>query len=135
MKAFFIYKDTTWIKQRVQCPQTPVKNKLMVRIESSDEVDMKGTDQQRVSTRRKLKSVTDQTKQSRSRVGILLASHGPLAKMFGCVVAGRIIQTNLQQVDDTHAYFELPNASSINHVCVFLLGTGMYIGYRLLCPS
>jgi hypothetical protein len=43
--------------------------------------------------------------------------------MFGCVVAGRIIQTNLQQVDDTHAYFELPNASSINHICVFLLGS------------
>ncbi|KAF8743570.1 hypothetical protein AX14_002118 [Amanita brunnescens Koide BX004] len=43
--------------------------------------------------------------------------------MFGCVVAGRIIQTNLQQVDDTHAYFELPNASGINHICVFLLGS------------
>ncbi|TFK31333.1 hypothetical protein BDQ12DRAFT_729652 [Crucibulum laeve] len=43
--------------------------------------------------------------------------------MFGCCVAGRLLQTNLQQVDDTHALFELPNASSINHVCVFLLGT------------
>ncbi|KAF8625075.1 hypothetical protein AX15_005557 [Amanita polypyramis BW_CC] len=43
--------------------------------------------------------------------------------MFGCVVAGRIVQTNLQQVDETHAYFELPNASTINHLCVFLLGT------------
>lgn len=42
--------------------------------------------------------------------------------MFGCVVAGRVIQTNLQQVDETHAYFELPNASTINHICVFLLG-------------
>ena len=44
--------------------------------------------------------------------------------MFGCVVAGRLLQTDLQQVDETHALFELPNASSINHLCVFLLGTG-----------
>ncbi|ESK92258.1 inositol metabolism protein opi10 [Moniliophthora roreri MCA 2997] len=43
--------------------------------------------------------------------------------MFGCCVAGRPLQTNLQQVDETHALFELPNASTINHVCVFLLGT------------
>ncbi|KAH9474638.1 Protein OPI10-like protein [Psilocybe cubensis] len=43
--------------------------------------------------------------------------------MFGCCVAGRLLQTNLIQVDETHAYFELPNASTINHVCVFLLGT------------
>ncbi|KAF9647095.1 DUF775-domain-containing protein [Thelephora ganbajun] len=43
--------------------------------------------------------------------------------MFGCVVAGRPLQTNLQQVDETHALFELPNASTINHICVFLLGT------------
>ncbi|KAF9007097.1 hypothetical protein BDQ17DRAFT_1302524 [Cyathus striatus] len=43
--------------------------------------------------------------------------------MFGCCVAGRLLQTNLQQVDETHALFELPNASQINHVCVFLLGT------------
>ncbi|TFK29462.1 DUF775-domain-containing protein [Coprinopsis marcescibilis] len=43
--------------------------------------------------------------------------------MFGCCVAGRPLQTNLIQVDETHAYFELPFASSINHVCVFLLGT------------
>ncbi|THU95935.1 DUF775-domain-containing protein [Dendrothele bispora CBS 962.96] len=43
--------------------------------------------------------------------------------MFGCLVAGRLLQTNLQQVDETHALFELPNASTINHVCVFLLGT------------
>ncbi|KAJ7481833.1 hypothetical protein FB451DRAFT_1237291 [Mycena latifolia] len=43
--------------------------------------------------------------------------------MFGCCVAGRLLQTNLQQVDETHAVFELPAASAINHVCVFLLGT------------
>jgi hypothetical protein len=44
--------------------------------------------------------------------------------MFGCVVAGRLLQTGLTQVDETHAYFELPAAEAINHVCVFLLGTG-----------
>jgi len=43
--------------------------------------------------------------------------------MFGCCVAGRLLQTNLQQIDDTHAIFELPAASTINHICVFLLGT------------
>ncbi|KAJ7443926.1 hypothetical protein B0H11DRAFT_2090232 [Mycena galericulata] len=43
--------------------------------------------------------------------------------MFGCCVAGRLLQTNLQQVDETHAYFEIPAASAVNHVCVFLLGT------------
>ncbi|EPQ51980.1 DUF775-domain-containing protein [Gloeophyllum trabeum ATCC 11539] len=43
--------------------------------------------------------------------------------MFGCCVAGRLMQTNLQQIDETHAMFELPNAGSINHICVFLLGT------------
>lgn len=43
--------------------------------------------------------------------------------MFGCVVAGRLLQTNLQHIDETHAIFELPSASTINHICVFLLGT------------
>ncbi|KAI0795587.1 hypothetical protein C8Q75DRAFT_803454 [Abortiporus biennis] len=42
--------------------------------------------------------------------------------MFGCLVAGRLLQTNLQQIDETHALFELPAAESINHICVFLLG-------------
>jgi len=45
------------------------------------------------------------------------------AIMFGCCVAGRLLQTNLQQIDDTHAVFELPAANTINHICVFLLGT------------
>ncbi|KAF8257767.1 DUF775-domain-containing protein [Lactarius quietus] len=43
--------------------------------------------------------------------------------MFGCCVAGRLLQTNLQQIDETKAAFELPAAESINHICVFLLGT------------
>ncbi|GLB40005.1 putative DUF775-domain-containing protein [Lyophyllum shimeji] len=43
--------------------------------------------------------------------------------MFGCCVAGRLMQTDLKQVDATHAYFELPAAGTINHLMVFLLGT------------
>ncbi|KAF9224723.1 DUF775-domain-containing protein [Gyrodon lividus] len=43
--------------------------------------------------------------------------------MFGCCVAGRLLQINLQQVDETHALFEIPAAEKVNHVCVFLLGT------------
>ncbi|KAG1743752.1 DUF775-domain-containing protein [Suillus paluster] len=43
--------------------------------------------------------------------------------MFGCCVAGRLLQTDLRQVDETHALFEIPAAEKVNHVCVFLLGT------------
>jgi len=46
--------------------------------------------------------------------------------MFGCCVAGRLLQTNLQQIDETKAAFELPAAETINHICVFLLGTGAH---------
>ena len=54
--------------------------------------------------------------------------------MFGCCVAGRLLQTNLQQIDDTHAAFELPAAGSINHICVFLLGTGASPSSRTPSP-
>jgi len=43
--------------------------------------------------------------------------------MFGCVVAGRLVQTDLHQIDSTHFVFPLQSAASINHICVFLLGT------------
>ncbi|KAJ2491526.1 hypothetical protein IWW37_002198 [Coemansia sp. RSA 2050] len=43
--------------------------------------------------------------------------------MFGCIVAGRLVQTNLQQVDVNKYVFELPDAYNINHIVVFLLGT------------
>ncbi|KAJ2877411.1 hypothetical protein FB639_003769 [Coemansia asiatica] len=43
--------------------------------------------------------------------------------MFGCIVAGRLVQTNLQQVDANKYVFELPDAHNINHIVVFLLGT------------
>ncbi|KAJ1553651.1 Coiled-coil domain-containing protein 81, partial [Cladochytrium tenue] len=43
--------------------------------------------------------------------------------MFGCIVAGRLVQTNMQQVDATKYIFELPDARSINHIVVFMTGT------------
>ncbi|KAI8913396.1 C11orf73, partial [Gorgonomyces haynaldii] len=49
--------------------------------------------------------------------------------MFGCIVAGRLIQTNLQQVGDGKYVFELPDAYTINHLVVFLLGTPFPAGY------
>ncbi|KZT52593.1 DUF775-domain-containing protein [Calocera cornea HHB12733] len=42
--------------------------------------------------------------------------------MFGCCVAGRLVQTDLVQVDNTHCVFNIPSASTVNHVCVFLTG-------------
>lgn len=53
--------------------------------------------------------------------------------MFGCVVAGRLLQTNLQHIDETHAIFEVPSASTINHICVFLLGTSAPIILFVRC--
>ncbi|KAJ2783803.1 hypothetical protein H4R18_001478 [Coemansia javaensis] len=60
--------------------------------------------------------------------------------MFGCIVAGRLVQTNLRQVDVGKYVFELPDAQSINHIVVFLLGTapfepGFAATVHLLWPS
>ncbi|KAJ9112621.1 hypothetical protein QFC19_000641 [Naganishia cerealis] len=45
--------------------------------------------------------------------------------MFGCIVAGRLVQTNLQQVDSqgTSFVFSLDRPHEVNHLTVFLLGT------------
>ncbi|ODO04549.1 hypothetical protein I350_05153 [Cryptococcus amylolentus CBS 6273] len=52
--------------------------------------------------------------------------------MFGAIVAGRLVQTNLQQMqaiqvklilDETHFVFPLEQPYDINHLTVFLLGT------------
>ncbi|XP_070564915.1 protein Hikeshi-like [Ptychodera flava] len=43
--------------------------------------------------------------------------------MFGCIVSGRLIQTEAQQIDQTHFVFNIENTENINHVVVFLLGT------------
>ncbi|KAH7101245.1 DUF775-domain-containing protein [Auriculariales sp. MPI-PUGE-AT-0066] len=46
--------------------------------------------------------------------------------MFGCLVPGRHVQTTFQQIDETHAMFQLPDAASINHICVFLTGAQLF---------
>ncbi|EDO36337.1 predicted protein [Nematostella vectensis] len=43
--------------------------------------------------------------------------------MFGCVVSGRLVQTDAQQVGPTQVVFNLADAESIHHVVVFLTGT------------
>ncbi|XP_036608317.1 protein Hikeshi-like [Trichosurus vulpecula] len=43
--------------------------------------------------------------------------------MFGCLVAGRLVQTIAQQVAEDKFVFDLPYYQSINHVMVFMLGT------------
>ncbi|TGZ83404.1 DUF775-domain-containing protein [Ascodesmis nigricans] len=41
--------------------------------------------------------------------------------MFGCICAGRPVQTNLQSLSPTQHLFNLPSPSTINHLVVFLL--------------
>ncbi|CAO3620770.1 unnamed protein product [Cunninghamella echinulata] len=60
--------------------------------------------------------------------------------MFGCIAAGRLVQTNLQQVDVNKYIFELSEAQSIHHLVVFLLGTipfepGFAATVHLLWPN
>ncbi|XP_078258798.1 protein Hikeshi isoform X7 [Rhinoraja longicauda] len=43
--------------------------------------------------------------------------------MFGCLVAGRLVQTDAQQVAEGKFVFNLPDYESVNHVVVFMLGT------------
>jgi len=61
----------------------------------------------------------------------VLADKGAVSPtMFGCIVAGRLVQTNLQQVDTSKYVFELQDGQSINHVVLFLLGTIPFeVGY------
>ena len=42
--------------------------------------------------------------------------------MFSCVVAGRLPLPPPQQIDATHAVFQLENAELINHLVVFMTG-------------
>lgn len=43
--------------------------------------------------------------------------------MFGCLVAGRLVQTDPQQVAGDKFVFNLPDYENVNHVVVFMLGT------------
>ncbi|TNN87382.1 Protein Hikeshi [Liparis tanakae] len=43
--------------------------------------------------------------------------------MFGCLVAGRLVQTDAVQVASDKFVFDLPDYEHVNHVAVFMLGT------------
>ncbi|XP_068456214.1 protein Hikeshi [Clinocottus analis] len=43
--------------------------------------------------------------------------------MFGCLVAGRLVQTQAAQVASDKFVFDLPDYEHVNHVAVFMLGT------------
>ncbi|XP_016422104.1 protein Hikeshi [Sinocyclocheilus rhinocerous] len=43
--------------------------------------------------------------------------------MFGCLVAGRLVQTDAQQVASDKFVFNLLDYEKVNHVVVFMLGT------------
>ncbi|XP_073689043.1 protein Hikeshi [Garra rufa] len=43
--------------------------------------------------------------------------------MFGCLVAGRLVQTDAQLVSNDKFVFNLPDYENVNHVVVFMLGT------------
>ncbi|XP_029350400.1 protein Hikeshi [Echeneis naucrates] len=43
--------------------------------------------------------------------------------MFGCLVAGRLVQTDAVQVASDKFVFTLPDYENVNHVVVFMLGT------------
>ncbi|XP_071506885.1 protein Hikeshi-like [Diadema antillarum] len=42
--------------------------------------------------------------------------------MFACLVAGRLVQGQAQEVDPTHFVFNIDNPTNINHVIIFLTG-------------
>ncbi|KAK9373501.1 uncharacterized protein V1513DRAFT_402860 [Lipomyces chichibuensis] len=41
--------------------------------------------------------------------------------MFGAICAGRAVQTNLQQIDETKFVFQIEDGARVNHIVVFLL--------------
>lgn len=43
--------------------------------------------------------------------------------MFGCLVAGRLVQTDPVQVSSDKFVFNVPDYEDVNHVVVFMLGT------------
>ncbi|KAI5815397.1 hypothetical protein BZA77DRAFT_248796 [Pyronema omphalodes] len=41
--------------------------------------------------------------------------------MFGCIAAGRWVQTDMQTINETNFTFTLPNGRSVNHITIFIL--------------
>lgn len=55
--------------------------------------------------------------------GLANAEANLSAEMFGCLVAGRLVQTDAVQVFPDKFVFNLPDYENVNHVVVFMLGT------------
>ncbi|XP_033628933.1 protein Hikeshi-like [Asterias rubens] len=49
----------------------------------------------------------------------------PIRKNSLCL-QNKEVQTDMQQIDDTHVLFNIFNAATINHIVVFLTGTGAF---------
>uniref|UniRef100_A0A2M4BZV4 Uncharacterized protein n=1 Tax=Anopheles marajoara TaxID=58244 RepID=A0A2M4BZV4_9DIPT len=45
---------------------------------------------------------------------------------LGVIVSGRLVQTDFQQISDTHFLITIPDADNVNHVVVFLTGTAPF---------
>lgn len=41
---------------------------------------------------------------------------------FGCVVSGRLVQTNFTQVDQLKMFLEIKDATNVKHICLFMTG-------------
>lgn len=62
--------------------------------------------------------------------------------MFACLVAGRLVQTDIQQADETHFVCQIPNSETVNHVVIFMTGalpfpegTGGAVHFGFASPS
>ena len=55
--------------------------------------------------------------------------------MFGCLVSGRIVQTNAQQVDANRFVFAVEKANQVQHVAVFLLGAMCVLSSTFYVPT
>ncbi|CAG2190762.1 protein Hikeshi-like [Mytilus edulis] len=42
--------------------------------------------------------------------------------MFGLLIPGRLVQSEVQQINETHFVFNVEDADSINHIAIFLTG-------------
>ncbi|XP_058058132.1 protein OPI10 homolog [Anopheles bellator] len=45
---------------------------------------------------------------------------------LGVIVSGRLVQTDFQQINESHFLINIPDADNVNHVVVFLTGTAPF---------
>ncbi|XP_046406049.1 protein OPI10 homolog [Ischnura elegans] len=50
------------------------------------------------------------------------ADLGNKMSIFGCIVSGRLVQTDFQQIGETQFVITIPEADNINHIVIFLTG-------------